>query len=714
MTDPLIGQQLDEYRLDELLGRGGMARVYAATDVRLGRKVAIKVIDAPYRAEAEYGNRFMREARAIAQLEHPHVVRLYRYGEAEGLFYIAMQYVEGRDLGDLMDEAQRKGALLPLPQVRHIIGQLCQALDYVHSKGVIHRDIKPSNILLDGAGNVILTDFGLAMLTTTQTQGEVFGSPHYIAPEQAISSASAVPQSDLYGVGVMLYQMVTGRLPFEADNALSIALMHATEPPPPPRQFQPSLSPALESVILRLLAKDPHHRFGSGTAVVEAFDHALAEPEAATAVGGATLGKRPLPPVPAAVAKESLPTPPAPLPVAKPPRRWGRRLAWLVVLLAVLGGGGWWVYQTDAAVRGWADGALAEVGLVAQPTHTPTATMTATATAEPTSQPTASPTSPPPSPTAVAEAVVPTAVATDTPTSTPTPTLTATPTATPSATPTSAPTATATPTVTPSPTPLVVLVRPVDQMSMVLVPGGTFAMGSELAAHEQPIHNVTLDSFYLDQYEVSVGQYAQFLNEFVGVNRYATGCGGFLCLKTQFEGVDSVMTTNNTGHIGLGETEDWPVNHIRWHGAQAYCAWVGGRLPTEAEWEYAARGAEGRTYPWGEAEPDETLALFGQVNGRYQQVMRPVDAFPEGASPLGIHNMAGGVAEWVADAYSADFYATSPAQNPINRDLRGVFVLRGGAWNSTADLLRGSSRVSLSQYGDEVGAGFRCAYDVGN
>ncbi len=152
MQDPLIGQQLDEYRLDELLGRGGMARVYTATDIHLGRKVAIKVIDAPYRADVEYGNRFRREARAIAQLEHPHVVRLYRYGEVDELFYIAMQYVEGSDLADLIHEAKQKGALLPLEQVRNVIAQVCQALDYVHSKGVIHRDIKPSNILINQEG----------------------------------------------------------------------------------------------------------------------------------------------------------------------------------------------------------------------------------------------------------------------------------------------------------------------------------------------------------------------------------------------------------------------------------------------------------------------------------------------------------------------------------------------------------------------------------
>ena len=711
MQDPLIGQQLDEYRLDELLGRGGMARVYAATDIHLGRKVAIKVIDAPYRADVEYGDRFRREARAIAQLEHPHVVRLYRYGEVDELFYIAMQYVEGSDLADLIHEAKQKGALLPLEQVHNVIAQVCQALDYVHSKGVIHRDIKPSNILINQEGNAILTDFGLAMLTTTQTQGQVFGSPHYIAPEQAISSASAVPQSDLYGVGVMLYELVTGKLPFEADNALSIALMHASEAPRPPRQIQPSLSPALESVILRALAKEPHKRFASGAALMEAFDHALAEPMDITAVGALTEGKRPLPPLPAAVVMEEpqVAAPPI-LPAKTRSRRRGRVWAWLLLLLLAIGGGGWF-YSTDATVRNWADGALMQVGLLPQPTPTPTNTPTLAPTAVPTTPPTATNTPTPTSePTAVA--ILPTIAPSATAEPTQTPTTAATATAEPSLTPTTAPSATPSPTPTPTATPLVVEIRPLDQMPMVLIPSGTFNMGSEAAENEQPIHPVTLNAFYLDQFEVSVGQYAQFLNESVGVNQYASGCGGALCLKTQFEGADSVMTTNATGHIGLGETENYPVNHIRWHGAMAYCAWVGGRLPTEAEWEYAARGTEGRTYPWGETLPDETLALFGQTDGRYQTTMQPVDAFPAGATPLDIYNLAGGVSEWVADSYSADFYASAPAQNPLNTAVTGEYLLRGGAWNSPPELLRASGRLPLPQYADDPGAGFRCAYDV--
>ncbi|MEJ2560140.1 MAG: serine/threonine-protein kinase [Anaerolineae bacterium] len=161
-TDDLLGKQLDEYHLDALLGQGGMARVYRGLDVHLKRWAAIKVIDARFRADSEYMKRFEREAQAIAQLEHPHIVRLYRYGEANGLLYMAMQYIEGADLDTVLATYREDGELIPPEDASRIAREVCLALDYAHSKGVVHRDVKPSNIMLDKEGNTILTDFGLA------------------------------------------------------------------------------------------------------------------------------------------------------------------------------------------------------------------------------------------------------------------------------------------------------------------------------------------------------------------------------------------------------------------------------------------------------------------------------------------------------------------------------------------------------------------------
>lgn len=273
--DTLTNRQLDEYRVVALLGQGGMARVYLAEDVRLGRNVAIKVIDRPFREEPAYIERFEREAQAVARLEHPHIVRLYRYGETSRLLYMAMQYVEGADLGTILDSYRREGRLIPPRDALAIVRDVGSALDYAHQKGVIHRDLKPSNILLSLEGQAYLTDFGLALLATSKTLGRTFGTPQYISPEQASSSQEVLPQSDLYSLGVILYEMFTGTLPFSGRGPLEIALQHRDEAPPDPGQRRPDLDPAIASVILKAMTKNPAERYQSGADLSHALERAL-------------------------------------------------------------------------------------------------------------------------------------------------------------------------------------------------------------------------------------------------------------------------------------------------------------------------------------------------------------------------------------------------------------------------------------------------------
>ncbi|HXV41818.1 MAG TPA: protein kinase [Anaerolineae bacterium] len=275
LDDSLIGRRLDEYRLETLLGQGGMARVYRGLDVRLNRWVAVKVIDKPFRADPDYTRRFEREAQAIAQLEHPHIVRLYRYGEANGLLYMALQHIEGIALDQMLAAYQADGEFIEPEEASRITREICSALDYAHSRGVIHRDVKPANIILNEHGHAILVDFGLALLADAGTRGEVFGTPHYMAPEQIRSSSQVVPQSDLYALGVILFEMFTNRVPFEAEEPLDVAILHMTEPPPSPREFRPDLNQALAAVILKALAKEPEERYPSGMALVNALERAL-------------------------------------------------------------------------------------------------------------------------------------------------------------------------------------------------------------------------------------------------------------------------------------------------------------------------------------------------------------------------------------------------------------------------------------------------------
>lgn len=308
MQDSLLGERLDEYQLEALLGRGGMARVYRAVDVNLKRYAAIKVIDTPYRAAPNYLERFRREAQAIAQLDHPHIVRLYRYGEVQGLLYMAMEFIHGVDMQYVLNSYLQEGITIEPWEASRIIREVCQALDYAHSCGIIHRDVKPSNIMLDRQGRAVLADFGLALLSTDDTRGEALGSPHYVAPEQVQSSASAVPQSDLYSVGVILYEMFTGERPFQANDAFELALMHINQPITPPRRLRPEIRPAVEAVILKALEKQPANRYPSGSALTAALEQALGPQAGAAAAGAATtllrrtavrLAENPLPTLPA-------------------------------------------------------------------------------------------------------------------------------------------------------------------------------------------------------------------------------------------------------------------------------------------------------------------------------------------------------------------------------------------------------------------------------
>lgn len=273
--DSLIGFQLDEYRLQALLGQGGMARVYRALDINLNRTVAIKVIDKPYRADAEYGHRFKREAQAIAQLDHPNIVRLYRYGEVNGLLYIAMQFIHGADLRYLLSKYREEGSYIEPAEASRIIREIGEALDYAHSMGVIHRDIKSSNIMLNQHGQAILTDFGLAFLDNQALPGEALGSPHYVSPEQAQSSSFVSAQSDLYSLGVILYEMFTGQRPFTANDPVELAWKHVHETPPAPNAIRPEINQEIERVIMKAMAKDPGERYSSGKALADELEAAL-------------------------------------------------------------------------------------------------------------------------------------------------------------------------------------------------------------------------------------------------------------------------------------------------------------------------------------------------------------------------------------------------------------------------------------------------------
>jgi serine/threonine-protein kinase len=267
----------ERYRILNRIGSGGMADVYCAEDTQLGRKIALKVLYRRFAEDEEFVERFRREASAAAGLQHPNVVQVFDRGEWDGTYYIAMEYLPGRSLKQIIRE---EGPLDPQFAI-DIAVQVLKAARFAHKRGIVHRDIKPHNVIVDDEGRVKVTDFGIARAGASEMTetGAIIGTAQYLSPEQAQGHAVS-PRSDLYSIGVVLYEMLTARVPFEADSAVTIALKHVSAEPTPPSVLNPGVPPALEDVVMRALAKDPDSRFPDADAFVDALEEARhAQPE---------------------------------------------------------------------------------------------------------------------------------------------------------------------------------------------------------------------------------------------------------------------------------------------------------------------------------------------------------------------------------------------------------------------------------------------------
>ncbi len=265
-----VGEVVDgRYTVMSRIGSGGMADVYCAQDAQLGRRVALKVLYRRFAEDQEFVERFRREASAAAGLQHPNVVQVFDRGELQGTYYIAMEYLEGRSLKQLVRD---EGPLAPARAV-DITAQILRAARFAHKRGIIHRDFKPHNVIVDDEGRVKVTDFGIARAGAsdmTET-GAIMGTAAYLSPEQAQGHAVSA-QSDLYSVGILLYELLTGQVPFDAESAVTIALKQVSEEPTPPRAINPAVSPELEEVVLRAMQKDPARRFADADEFIAALE----------------------------------------------------------------------------------------------------------------------------------------------------------------------------------------------------------------------------------------------------------------------------------------------------------------------------------------------------------------------------------------------------------------------------------------------------------
>ncbi len=686
---------LNRFEVESFIAAGGMSAVYKVWDVQRSAYLAMKVLqldevwESAGRTPASAYRRFQREAEHLKRLTHPNIVPFYGLYSAGDLHFLLEGFVNGPSLKAIFHE--RRGKPLALPDALAFLRALCASLGYAHAQGVVHCDVKPSNVLIDTGGTIYLTDFGIAQRVESITDSyAAAGTPYYMAPEQ-IRGDTLTPAVDIYSLGVLLFEMLTGRKPFagteaeledsfrlrggpgpnlpSANRAERLRAAHLLLPPPDPRLFNPAIPAELVAVMRKAMAKEPQERFETTTQFFQA---------AVAAAGLTAIPER----VPPADLLGSAWMPAAESPPPGQPRKTSllRSTTCLplvagVLLLGLLLLGGLVaaiVFRRDLPFGQQARLPLppalrtaftptTAVGAVPEPQNTP---------ATPAGSPEASPPLPvvtvplpvtgntPPSATPLRSAPTLLAPTLSAPTlSAPLPATTTTPTA---------------------PVNASAWTDPKDGMRLMRVPAGPFWMGSNQSpwTFEEPRHKVTLNEFWIDQTEITNAMFRRFVEQ-TGYETRAEQVGwGFVYngkQETQVNGADWQHPFGPDSNI-IGQDKN-PVVQVSWADAQAYCAWAGRRLPTEAEWEKAARGTDGRLYPWGD-QIDCAHANYAGCTGG----ITAVDAYPAGASPYGVLDMSGNVWQWVADWYQADYYTRSPADNPTGPATGERKVHRGGAW----------------------------------
>jgi serine/threonine-protein kinase len=357
-TNTMIGRTFDRrYVIERKLGSGGMADVYLAEDQELGRRVALKLLDERHASDEQFVERFRREAQSAAGLNHPSIVSIFDRGYAEGTYYIAMEFLDGRTLKELLV----KNGPTPIPIAIDYARQILGALSFAHRNGIVHRDIKPHNIVVGSDGRLKVTDFGIARSGASQMTeaGSIVGTAQYLSPEQA-RGAPVDPRSDLYSLGIVLYEMLTGKVPFTGDTPVEIAMKHLSQVPDPPSKLRSDVPHDLDAVVMRALAKDPDQRYGSaeemdadlarvarGVAVSRETEDAMTQVLSGAGIStAATMIQRPRSAVAPPPAPPIYRAPGAYYDYEEPPR--GRSIwPWLLALALILAGavGGYYLYE---------------------------------------------------------------------------------------------------------------------------------------------------------------------------------------------------------------------------------------------------------------------------------------------------------------------------------------------------------------------------------
>jgi len=795
----MIGQRIGNYEITEEIGRGGMAVVYRANDLNLDRTVAVKVLPEQFTFDEEFVERFLREARTAANLSHPNIVTIHNVGQEGNIRYFAMNYIDGQSLSSVIRE---KGKL-PIDEAVRIVSDICKALEYAHSEGVVHRDIKSDNILIDKRGNVIVTDFGIAKAAEgtrlTQT-GTTMGTPEYMSPEQARGEGELDSRTDIYSLGIVLYEMLTGGVPFTATTPLGVAMKQAQDPPPPPRELDVSIPDWLEAIVLKCLAKDRGERYQTAAELLADLQANQApaktqETEAVQPQAGATRIVRQQE---TATPAKSVPAPATAIPTQRNVIPWIAGLGGLAVVLAIVAiifatrdGNGSKAYQPpsrtsmeqtktpaqraaeqkrlqiksylsqaqtnfSAGDYGQAQTFVDKI-LELEPNHSQATQLQNQITQAIASQKAqrakerqlkqhlaniksylesnlyqqvlsevAKAEQLDPNNAEIQQYKRQANAAIDEADSKAKQVakdrsirkliqegnlhlankeynaaiakfdevlgldsshaeargLKAKAEAALRA---------------PQPPPKTITGK--DGAEMMLIPAGEFQMGSNDGDDdEKPVHPVSVDAFYMDKYEVTNAKYAKFLNDY-GKNADAAG-HELIDLDSSY----CLIEKSGSVYRPKSGYANHPVIEVTWYGAAAYAQYYGKRLPTEAEWEKAARGGlAGKKYPWGDNITHDN-ANYSGTGGRDQwDRTSPVGSFPPNG--YGLYDMAGNVWEWCADGWDENYYSKSPKNNPkgpgtpvlfVNNDFTNVNnrrVCRGGSWVNNPLVVRCANRT---------------------
>jgi serine/threonine-protein kinase len=642
----LVGKILaNRYRIDDSLGRGGMAEVYKAWDLERTTFLALKVLRQDLAQDTVFLRRFQREAQTLARLQHPNIVRFYGIETDDLIVFMLMDYIEGTSLQT--EIFRSRGNPLNQNLIYHTTKSVCSALYYAHRFGYVHCDIKPGNIMINQHGEVLLTDFGIARMTDTATATMVgFGTPAFMAPE-LIRGQDPTPQSDIYSLGVVLYEMATGgERPFTGDRAQNtgpvsekVRWEQVNLAPSSPKDHNKAIPNKLEKVIMKCLEKDPANRYASALDLLNALELSMNNIEQELAPLDDMKGQNSKNNSMASnQSSYKSGTPQSQLDGNLDEKKQSDKsfrnkiptwMLWVAGVLIIssmliaainLFDGGRRDTLDVAAIQGLSNPTKTEELIISTETQGPLPTVT--------------------------ETLIPTI------------------------------------TLTPLPTYGIgsTMSNPVDGATMLFVPEGEFIMGSDDGdswIQERPVHIVYLDAYWIYKTEVTNSQYRKCIKD--------GGCEG------------SVLNYSEN---------DFPATQINWNQAVQYCEWSGGRLPTEAEWEKAARGTDGRKYPWGDESPNCSIANSSSCGSR----LLPVGTHLLGASPYGTLEMAGNVKEWVSDWFDETYYRMSPDRNPLGPTQGKLRVIRGGSWYQSQNYLRTTSRQGAEpEFGGNY-YGIRCVY----